>query len=448
MMMVSWAALLLFRVLNGLSLRTYYDPDEYWQWYEPAYWLLTGHGYLTWEWRPEASIRSWLHPSLLWLLWVLNPRRGDSKWLRWAPRIFTAIVSSALDYGTLRMNPDAAVFILTSWFNWCYVNRGLVNQLESLLVLLFWHRHHHHRKVSLLLISLSVWLRPTTLIFLAGPIMLDLVSGPVHRSINSVLSLSLAALLGIGCQVGMDYAITGRWYVAAWNFVTWNVVKGVASHYGVSNPLYYVLIALPVMFTMVLPFVILQATHQPVAWRVFVATPFVIYSLLPHKEIRFLMPLHAVLWSSLNVKKLNRRVKWLFVLVNVVLGLYFGFVHQSAPLQVSDHISRLPGGSRVLILAPCHSLPHQGYIHRPDVHISFVTCEPHEADAYQDYPHKLLPLINADKFDHVVCYEDLCGHVLSHSPHAHVLQASFFNGFLNGDWRQRGHLQVLGLRSP
>ena len=153
--------LLLFRILNSILLNTYFDPDEYWQWYEPALYLLKQYykgdrgdsdilpePYLTWEWR--EGIRSWFYPSLLAVLCRLV---RDFRYWPTVARVFTGSVSAFIDLGTLSITRKyyegeevvgtALILSLGSWFNWCYVNRGLSNQLETLFVvwgLYYWPR--------------------------------------------------------------------------------------------------------------------------------------------------------------------------------------------------------------------------------------------------------------------------------------------------------------------
>jgi phosphatidylinositol glycan class B len=51
----SFLAIYVFRAFNSLVVKTFFDPDEYWQSLEVAHEHVFGYGYLTWEW--EARIR-------------------------------------------------------------------------------------------------------------------------------------------------------------------------------------------------------------------------------------------------------------------------------------------------------------------------------------------------------------------------------------------------------
>ena len=64
---------LLLRIAIALATRTSFQPDEYYQSLEPAYRLVFGYGFLTWEWLSPRPIRSIVYPALnVPLYWVLN----------------------------------------------------------------------------------------------------------------------------------------------------------------------------------------------------------------------------------------------------------------------------------------------------------------------------------------------------------------------------------------
>jgi phosphatidylinositol glycan class B len=52
--------LVLYRILNGFLVWSYFNPDEYWQSVEVAHNRVFGYGYLTWEWK--QALRSYVHP--------------------------------------------------------------------------------------------------------------------------------------------------------------------------------------------------------------------------------------------------------------------------------------------------------------------------------------------------------------------------------------------------
>lgn len=60
-------ALLCIRILNALTICTFFQPDEYYQSLEPAWKLVYGYGETTWEWK--EGIRGFMYPSLFAVVW-------------------------------------------------------------------------------------------------------------------------------------------------------------------------------------------------------------------------------------------------------------------------------------------------------------------------------------------------------------------------------------------
>jgi hypothetical protein len=64
-----------FRSISLLS-QTFFQPDEFYQAYEPAHWLVFGTGHLTWEWRVLPAVSEHVIQSLLeqggWRAWMIK----------------------------------------------------------------------------------------------------------------------------------------------------------------------------------------------------------------------------------------------------------------------------------------------------------------------------------------------------------------------------------------
>eukprot|EP00850_Spirogloea_muscicola_P025353 SM002824S10767 [mRNA] locus=s2824:12:1166:- [translate_table: standard] len=72
-----FAKLLAFRLANAVVVRTFFNPDEYWQCTEVAHRLAFGYGELTWEWR--AGLRGYAHPLVFAALYrILSALRVDT----------------------------------------------------------------------------------------------------------------------------------------------------------------------------------------------------------------------------------------------------------------------------------------------------------------------------------------------------------------------------------
>ena len=59
--------LLILRIFNALTIKTFFQPDEYYQSLEPAWRLVFGYGELTWEWK--EGIRSFFYPGVFAAVW-------------------------------------------------------------------------------------------------------------------------------------------------------------------------------------------------------------------------------------------------------------------------------------------------------------------------------------------------------------------------------------------
>ena len=77
--------LIALRTFNALTIRTFFQPDEYYQSLEPAWRFVFGYGELTWDWR--EGIRGFLYPSLFVSVWWIADILGI--------RDATVLVSSA-----------------------------------------------------------------------------------------------------------------------------------------------------------------------------------------------------------------------------------------------------------------------------------------------------------------------------------------------------------------
>jgi len=66
--------LISLRILNALTITTFFQPDEYYQSLEPAWHAVFGYGELTWEWR--EGIRGFLYHSVFTCLWWILKTAG------------------------------------------------------------------------------------------------------------------------------------------------------------------------------------------------------------------------------------------------------------------------------------------------------------------------------------------------------------------------------------
>ncbi|KAI4739829.1 hypothetical protein E4T50_09715 [Aureobasidium sp. EXF-12298] len=146
--------LLAFRICNALLIRTFFQPDEYFQSLEPAWDIAFGPfsgAWITWEWRER--LRSSLHPFLFAAIYRTTALFAEyldleaatrAELLLAAPKVLQACFAATTDYfiwklaakvyGKGSKASSAALFltVLSPW-QWFCSTRTLSNSLETTL---------------------------------------------------------------------------------------------------------------------------------------------------------------------------------------------------------------------------------------------------------------------------------------------------------------------------
>ncbi len=391
------------------TLRSWHVPDETWQSVEVAHRLVFGYGYFTWEWKKPASVRSFIHPLLFtpaMLLLRLLGLDNNRELLVLMPKVTQAMISAVGDTAIVAFAGKAypgtrdffVILYATNWFvNYCF-SRTLVNSLEAALtnLALYFYplnvRTDSGSAIYVALISLSFVVRPTTAI-LWLPLVLSHLWRLWKFNKNGGLDLLLqwlapAAILTLASATVVDSCFYGKIIFVPWNFFKFNVLHSIGSFYGTHSWYWYVNNAWPIMTTgLGAPLVLLGLIRN---WRsergglfakTLVWTSFA-YSVLPHKELRFLLPSLplglCVAADFLASKRIGKRtVAVISALLNIPLLLYLSLVHQRGALDVVSYLAEnARSDSSVFFLMPCHSTPYWSHMHRSDIEMRFLTCEP------------------------------------------------------------------------
>ena len=92
--------ILLFRIVNALSVQSFFNPDEYWQSLEVAHYDVFGYGYKTWEWSPEWKVRSYSYPAIISLMYyILKILHIDTTYfLINGPKLLHAVGTATTDW--------------------------------------------------------------------------------------------------------------------------------------------------------------------------------------------------------------------------------------------------------------------------------------------------------------------------------------------------------------
>ncbi|KIV99274.1 uncharacterized protein PV09_09042 [Verruconis gallopava] len=303
--------LLALRVVNALTLRTFFVPDEYYQSLEPAWQLAFGPhsgAWITWEWRHQ--LRSSLHPvlfaavyraaALLSAFLDLTPA-SEAAVLLVAPRVVQAVSAASLDFFTWRLGRRIfgstsraawtilAVSTLSPW-QWFCSTRTLSNSLEASLTaaaLYCWpwdwmlparndelkspnpsrtsrpsvasSRVDEDRSrpgLSLLLAAVASILRPTNVLVWI-PIALQTLSKVSSRRRYELIVKAVVN----GTAVALFSAIADRSFYGFFTFpplrfLTFNIYQDLAVFYGRHRPDYYLTEGLPLLLMGLIPFVL------------------------------------------------------------------------------------------------------------------------------------------------------------------------------------------------
>uniref|UniRef100_A0A3B4Y1X7 Mannosyltransferase n=1 Tax=Seriola lalandi dorsalis TaxID=1841481 RepID=A0A3B4Y1X7_SERLL len=417
-----------FRLINCFLVQTSFVPDEYWQSLEVSHRMVfkypfgenLTYGYLTWEWK--EGLRGFSYPLFFAFIYkILYFIKLDSvNLLKWLPRITQALLAAFADvkfFFLIRSleSRDVAKWTffchLCSWFTWFCCTRTLTNSMETTItcLALFYFplsgSKTHSSKKYLILVALAVVVRPTALIVWFPLLMYHFWQE------DDKLRLITHNCLPIGFVLLISYPLKlyFYWTMVQFNFLKFNIFHGVADFYGSHPWHWYFTQGFAVVIGPHLPFFLHGCTLAFKRYKILLAAvvwTILVYSLLPHKEFRFIYPVlpfcMVFCGISLASLKTRRRAAAFFLFAtNLVLALYTGLIHQRGTLDVMGHLqtlcdassSQTPPQPDVLFLMPCHSTPYYSHIHCP-MKMKFLECPPDlgeegyvdEAERFYDDP--------------------------------------------------------------
>ncbi|KAK7329863.1 hypothetical protein VNO77_24044 [Canavalia gladiata] len=431
-----FALCLAFRMVNSVLVQTYFNPDEHWQGPEVAHRIAFGYGHLTWEWK--QGIRSYFHPIIFALFYrLLSLMHLDIPYLMMrAPRLLQSVFSAVGDLYLYKLSAvlfgDSvakwALFSqLTNWFMFYCFSRTLSNSLETVLTLVslyFWpcirssgKRSFVSRKWALVVAAIACAVRPTSAITWLYVGMLELLEA---RDKLKFIFLEVApiGILVLGLTCLLDRFMYGTWILVPLNFLKFNFLSSGGDYYGTHKWHWYFTQGFPVMIFSHLPFCIAGVIYSK-QWKISGLLAWVLgfYSLLGHKEFRFVLPVLplALMFSGYSLaviedsgsadykgKKSSEKhtrcppkmgVAILFLLAtNVPMALYMSLIHQRGPEDVMNHLAReaLHGKVKsILFLTPCHATPYYSMLHH-NLPMQFLDCTPSEEKGVPDESDRFL----------------------------------------------------------
>ncbi|XP_050208020.1 mannosyltransferase APTG1 [Mercurialis annua] len=426
-----FALCLAFRIVNALFIQTYFNPDEHWQSLEVAHYIVFGYGHLTWEWK--KGIRSYLHPMVFALLYKVLALLGlDTPWfMTKMPRLLQAFFSAVGDLYLYKIshalfNNSVAKWALfcqlANWFMFFCFSRTLSNSLETVLTLVglyYWpcmRESHpnipvHSRKWGLIVAALACAIRPTSGIIwvYVGLLELFVTRDRLRFIVLEVFPIG-ALVLGLSCL--LDRLMYGSWVIVPFNFLKFNFLSSGGDYYGTHAWHWYFSQGFTVMLFTFIPFSIagsIKCRH----WKFsgLIAWVLILYSLLGHKEFRFVLPVLpiALMFSGYALSVLERphfldgkragssktRTRWpskvgfavIFLLAtNIPMAFYMSLVHQRGTEDAMVYLSKEAQREKVksiLFLTPCHATPYYSTLHF-NIPMRFLDCSPSEERGVPD----------------------------------------------------------------
>lgn len=496
-LMQNWqllAELVIFRLFCSFQIRTFFQPDEFYQSLEPAHHLIYGYGYISWEY--QNAVRSISHALLFAVPYkVLAILRLDSPGnIRAIPKIIGGLQAACGDYYTI-------LFVRKYWrgvglwpvfatvfspWNSFAMTRTFSNSLETTLTafaLYKWpfdasgplanddlfYSYVQTTIQSFAAIGFSFLIRPTTVLFWILPSLQQLQKYGTTFLFEAIF----AAYVTLQYSSIIDSFYYGVLSFPALNFLRFNA-SGSASFYGVNDWHYYISQGLPFLLCAFLPFAA-HGVSLPCPWKrellSIVGLSCLIYSLLAHKEVRFIMQIMPILtgFVTASLANLARRRSMLSrcsillaALLNVLLAYYATQIHQRGVIDLVHYLSNHAEINQLTLLMPCHSTPWQSHIHRPG-NYRFLTCKPplglgkveakayrDEADLFYNDPRKFM---EEDQSVHGLpqyvgtfeaSQEILEAHWASHKQE-YVLLKRWFNSHIHDDSRRRGDVLLYKL---
>ncbi|KAI0476719.1 glycosyltransferase family 22 protein [Xylaria cf. heliscus] len=305
------AVIFAVRFVNSLCVRTFFQPDEYFQVLEPAWQLLYGDNsgaWLTWEWR--HALRSSIHPTIFafgyfvvdsfWASYKVPTIKA--KWLLMAPKVLQTLFAASSDWYTWKLaeklyGPSSAaawsvllMALLNPW-QWYTATRTFSNCLETTLTamaLYYWpwellgtgtgqkgesqdssglfdtSDQVNSFRMSLLLAAFAVLLRPTNIFVWIAICTLALtrftLSGqsPLSQKVLFIVfrEVIFCGCIALGVSLVCDRQYFGDWKFPPFAWLHFNVAKDLAVFYGQNDWHYYLSQGIPLLCTTMTPFVL------------------------------------------------------------------------------------------------------------------------------------------------------------------------------------------------
>jgi GPI mannosyltransferase 3 len=279
-------------------------PDEIYQSLEPAHRLVWGRGWVAHEFRD--GLRTWVLPGLVAGLLEVFRALGLSRPATYVPAaklVFAAVgvltawatarLARRMGAGPLESAAAGALWALAAPAIY-FAPRGLSEPLSAFPVTLGLacslpgDASRRDRVVGASLLGVAVLLRLQDAL-----VCVTLVGAWLARRRWREAAEVTVVLLGWALVLGLlDRLTWGGWFHSAFAYWRYNWVEGRGALFGTSPPSYYLHVlwtSMPLVSALMVPAILVGALRAP-ALAATVAVFLGVHSLIPHKELRFILP--------------------------------------------------------------------------------------------------------------------------------------------------------------
>lgn len=334
--------LLLSGLLIGAALRLWvaftddgiFWPDEVFQSLEPAHKLVFGYGMVAWEFIEGA--RNWALPGFIAFWFKLSQIFGLDEPQQYLGVLRTVFVAMAVGsgYGVWRLAKAAgaddlpaavsAVGLMLCAPAIYFSHRGMAENASALPVVLgLWllfekEQTRRDRIIGASLLGIAVLVRLQCGLFCLGALAVLLARKQWRPALEVFGVLCVWAVL-YGALDAFTWASApgakyGGWFHSALKYLQFNLIEGRASQWGTSPPLFYVRSLFSSMpgVTIALGVGLLLGLRRAPGLVLVGLTFLVAHSAIPHKELRFILPVLPVFFAAAAVGfSLLPKAKWI-----------------------------------------------------------------------------------------------------------------------------------------
>ncbi|SMN19221.1 similar to Saccharomyces cerevisiae YGL142C GPI10 Integral membrane protein involved in glycosylphosphatidylinositol (GPI) anchor synthesis [Maudiozyma saulgeensis] len=354
----NFLVLVIWRVINALSVNTFFQADEFWQSLEPAHVKAFGYGELTWEWK--LGIRGYVFPFLFelcyrlikcitWTLGYLNVDFNNQNKFEYSctilfPKLLMAILGAIGEYHmvilvrklyVLSMDDHKAedketeekgssdyhctlqqatlianVMSMTNFFNWFVMTRTFINSFETILTsiaLCHWDwtggAFIHTSEFSLALFwgIMASFVRVSNSIIwliLGGFLMLSIIKKREYSRLFFLFKkVAVIFSIVLVLNILIDYYFYGEFVFPIFRFLKFNFTSPLSKFYGTAPWNFYLFQGVPIMMgANLIPFI--YGMRHSLSSR---TTSNIMYA--PFVQMKFVVLLNVIVYSTLAHKE-------------------------------------------------------------------------------------------------------------------------------------------------